>query len=64
MIILPIHPSTNLTKKQQVSLKITELVKLDEALLKIDVLLLVHAKRDDVLRIYGKSIGDLVVASQ
>ena len=48
---------------QQVSLKIAQLVKLDEALLKIDVLLLVHAKRDDVLRVDGESIWDLVVAS-
>lgn len=48
---------------QQVSLKIPKLVKLDQALLKIDILLLIDAKRDDVLRIDGKPIRDLVIAS-
>lgn len=47
---------------QQVSLKIPKLVKLDQALLKIDVLLLIDAKRDDILRIDGKPIRDLVIA--
>ena len=52
-----------MNKIQQVSLKISQLVKLDQALLEVDVLLLIHAKRDDVLRVDGESIGDLVVAS-
>lgn len=44
-------------------MKIPELVKLDQALLKIDILLLIDAKRDDVFSIDGKPIGDLVIAS-
>lgn len=44
-------------------MKIPQLVKLDQALLKVDVLLLIDAERDDVLCVDGESVGDLVIAS-
>lgn len=53
----------NLDNKLAVSLKIPQLVKLDQALLKVDVLLFINAEWDDVLCVDGESIGDLVVAS-
>jgi hypothetical protein len=43
-------------------LKISKLIEFDQALTEVDVLLFVNAERDNILRIYCKSIWNLFVA--